>query len=1531
MIRNNLVKSLYEKLQGPEFGPEEEVEFPFAKYVVGILSTSFIPENSSDLLTDSAALYDPGLSTVNGIKDKKGFYKSIKNNEPSESIDEDESFHEYSLDPRQGSKSMGLSFSTSSKSGNVKLSICCTWARYELKKGYDRYAYGLYHRVPNYFITKEIDISNSKDERYNLFSELSFEKKLVTREGPILHIRKRKNTSQDGWTVSIFLENKTKFNAEIDKREHEEHRIFQPQVRVVCSDGTQINFLEQPVIPQANSMDAKDSLAYLDRTSKARGHQCGAIWKDVDPESKSTEFSKCMWTETFNQNFPEIFKIKFFAPDVRTDYFPSYTILQPNMKDKSEFDAEKLAEMWSEEELRNELDIIPSNYFDWIHKRKTDLETMNLSKNLYDTAQTNLGLCEHSHSKIKKGIEFICKDERARLAFCFMNKVMSKKMQWDNRNNDNFLGLKWREFQMAFMLQSLIGVAGIDKEESKTCEVLWFPTGGGKTEAYLGLSIFAIAYRRLTKFNDYENDGGTTVLSRYTLRLLTIQQFTRACGSTLAADVLRIENWRPSAIKKFVESELQKLYDSDHLWGRSRISIGLWIGGGITPNRFPIYTAPMTNVCTLNAAGSLERLKHRSNPAIRTIDENGGEPAQISSCPCCKNILATHSLKKNTTTKIIWLVETSKTVKELNSFNDKDFNSSNAFIKISDIEFSPAENTFPNKSSYVLFKANVTILDDQPDEQIDKWWRDIAKEKITTNGSDPLASTSASRPGYFFIRNSNGVPFDYSIHCTNFVDCELNKKRTKWFETPLKNMSASVAIPFKDPNDPHYSTSIPISAFTVDSQVYSKCPTFVISTVDKFASIAFNHRSSSIFGNVDVFHNEYGYGRDKRDNVSRKQIYQTPLDTDKDISTLEDSGFTKVRPFSPPNLIIQDELHLIEGPLGSMVGIYEMAVDLLCTNEQQSPKYIASSATIKESESQVASVYRRKINVFPQPGISSTSNYFTEIDDDVSSVEDTSGRLYLGICAGIGVYNIPIKIWAVLLSQIFQIRNNPKKKEYGLVEKFNQEKENLAKKGITFEDFVESETDLYWTLVGFFSDLQLLARTSNFYLDDIYRDVKSFSPQVIENIDSRGLGEIKTKGIRFYKIIPTETFLVSSISVFCQSDGGKLSVAIFNDKNEKPETILGQCTKDDSTITCTTGENIVDLEKPFELQTNVPIWICLMNYDDSCYFQTGENKDECYFSTSYVQESKEGKMIDVLGDFSNASSTITKTNELPVRLKLKSKFRMLDYDKKIEMSSQTPATDLPGILDRLDVIPNNVDSLLTTPIFGTGIDINRLGLMVVMNQPKTTSQYIQATGRVGRNGPGLVISWLKSGRYRDLNHFENFVGYHRNIHRFVEPITASPFSEKTMRSYLGPVIVGVLRNGISFKGNIIPAGWVPRINGNFILKNKHNAEVTSICSLMQNLACSDLIPKIRRMHESYFEEYFDSAMQLWETAAKNTVKENHDLHYYDYSFMHSNTVKNDVVLGSPAHKIQKKKIAFQNTKTSLREIEPQTVFGEKLM
>ena len=95
-----------------------------------------------------------------------------------------------------------------------------------------------------------------------------------------------------------------------------------------------------------------------------------------------------------------------------------------------------------------------------------------------------------------------------------------------------------------------------------------------------------------------------------------------------------------------------------------------------------------------------------------------------------------------------------------------------------------------------------------------------------------------------------------------------------------------------------------------------------------------------------------------------------------------------------------------------------------------------------------------------------------------------------------------------------------------------------------------------------------------------------------------------------------------------------------------------------------------------------------------------------------------------------------------------------------------------------------------------------------MTQPKTNSGYIQSSGRVGRNNFGLVLTWLRAGRVRDLNHYENFVGYHRMIHKFVEPVTASPFSNEAIELCLGPIIIAILRNARKVNGVAIHNNWI---------------------------------------------------------------------------------------------------------------------------
>src|SRR5207253_10663053 len=116
---------------------------------------------------------------------------------------------------------------------------------------------------------------------------------------------------------------------------------------------------------------------------------------------------------------------------------------------------------------------------------------------------------------------------------------------------------RWRPFQLAFILLNLPGLIDVESEDRRIGDLLWFPTGGGKTEAYLGLAAFTMALRRRRSIPGMRTDAGLAVLMRYTLRLLTIQQFQRASTLLCASEVLRVKDSRT--------------------WGDYRFSIGLWL------------------------------------------------------------------------------------------------------------------------------------------------------------------------------------------------------------------------------------------------------------------------------------------------------------------------------------------------------------------------------------------------------------------------------------------------------------------------------------------------------------------------------------------------------------------------------------------------------------------------------------------------------------------------------------------------------------------------------------------------------------------------------------------------------------------------------------------------------------------------------------------------------------------------------------------------------------------------------------------
>jgi hypothetical protein len=181
-----------------------------------------------------------------------------------------------------------------------------------------------------------------------------------------------------------------------------------------------------------------------------------------------------------------------------------------------------------------------------------------------------------------------------------------------------------------------------------------------------------------------------------------------------------------------------------------------------------------------------------------------------------------------------------------------------------------------------------------------------------------------------------------------------------------------------------------LPVLVVDDEIYRRLPALLIATVDKFAQMPWNGKVQMLFGQVDAYCDRHGFrspeiedadSHPKRDRLPAVKTTAHPL-------------------LRPPDLIIQDELHLISGPLGTLVGLYETAVDHLCSWEVHGkrvrPKVIASTATIRKAADQVHATFLRTVNVFPPHGLDVTDNFFALQRQPSDAMP---GRRYLGICA----------------------------------------------------------------------------------------------------------------------------------------------------------------------------------------------------------------------------------------------------------------------------------------------------------------------------------------------------------------------------------------------------------------------------------------------------------------------------------------------------------------------------------------------------
>jgi len=354
------------------------------------------------------------------------------------------------------------------------------------------------------------------------------------------------------------------------------HSLYQPVLRISSAENNFV-FIESSSESDTNNMDDEErSLELLYRDKKIFGTGLGvSVDWDIDNNGVGS-----LWSDFF-----PIFEVPPMSFDLPINEKVSVEHL--SMKYLSDLDStDKNSKI---DVLKNLVDL----YKDWVDNLECVASTLD-SRYCSAAAKNILG-CKRAYERMYSGINALKIDDNAYSAFSLANRAMFMqrvhlRMQQQTSNIDRYPddkqiaellqnmeyrkqddeNCKWRPFQLAFLLMDVNSIVNDESPERNIVDLIWFPTAGGKTEAYLGLTAFTIFYRRLTHFSE---SSGTAVVMRYTLRLLAAQQFTRAATLICACEYIR------------KDCETRKHEYPFYPLGKEPITIGLWIGGSHIPNK----------------------------------------------------------------------------------------------------------------------------------------------------------------------------------------------------------------------------------------------------------------------------------------------------------------------------------------------------------------------------------------------------------------------------------------------------------------------------------------------------------------------------------------------------------------------------------------------------------------------------------------------------------------------------------------------------------------------------------------------------------------------------------------------------------------------------------------------------------------------------------------------------------------------------------------------------------------------------------
>ena len=276
-------------------------------------------------------------------------------------------------------------------------------------------------------------------------------------------------------------------------------------------------------------------LIYRDAKEYATGHTCSADWY-----REREEVVACTtWIPRQH------------VPALSADGHPVFASRSTSEtgSPRGAFEAARLAAAPLDELIRL-LSVVPDAYSEWLAEQELVLNRSNLSGTQAEQGRSHLEAAGKLVDRMKRGIAHLRHDSVACEAFQMSQLAMLQQARW--RARDSALVFRWRPFQLGFQLLTLSGVIEPQNEEGQPSDerllmdLLWFPTGGGKTEAYLGLIAFTLLLRRLRAFPQPDQGAGVGAFMRYTLRLLSTQQFERAARVMIACDQLRAE--RPARL-----------------------------------------------------------------------------------------------------------------------------------------------------------------------------------------------------------------------------------------------------------------------------------------------------------------------------------------------------------------------------------------------------------------------------------------------------------------------------------------------------------------------------------------------------------------------------------------------------------------------------------------------------------------------------------------------------------------------------------------------------------------------------------------------------------------------------------------------------------------------------------------------------------------------------------------------------------------------------------------------------------------------